>query len=147
MKKFNKIFEALSLRERAGATASGLTRRMRAGMPHMVPFEPSPERLSLRLRPIGLALRRSALSRGERAGFAALSLLIAALLPLNVVSQTPPFTLKTSTEVVLVNVAVRDKNDMFIKDLKLQDFTILEDGRKQDIVSLDIENTDSVVTA
>src|SRR5207248_6399308 len=42
---------------------------------------------------------------------------------------------------------VRDKNDNFIKDLKLQDFTILEDGKKQDIVSLDSENTDSVVTA
>src|SRR6266571_4786628 len=83
---------------------------------------------------------------------------ISALAPLNVVSQTPSnsitrpssggqFTLKTSTEVVLVNLTVRDKNDMFIKDLKAADFTILEDGKKQDIVSLDVENTDSVVTA
>src|SRR5438552_12579257 len=88
----------------------------------------------------------------------ALCLFIAALLPFNVVSQTSSnsvspgsqdgqFTLKTATEVVLVNVTVRDKNDNFIKDLKLQDFTILEDGKKQDIVSLDTENTDSVVTA
>src|SRR5262249_21382445 len=77
---------------------------------------------------------------------------IAALLPLNVGSQTPStsvspsssqgqFTLKTSTEVVLVNVTVRDKNDNFIKDLKLQDFSILEDGKKQEIVSIDVENT------
>src|SRR5262249_46249966 len=83
---------------------------------------------------------------------------IAALLPLNVGSQTPStsvspsssqgqFTLKTSTEVVLVNVTVRDKNDNFIKDLKQQDFSILEDGKKQDIISVDVENTDSVVTA
>src|SRR5437870_1452019 len=83
---------------------------------------------------------------------------ISALAPLNVVAQTPSnsitrpssdgqFTLKTSTEVVLVNLTVRDKNDMFIKDLKAADFTILEDGKKQDIVSLDVENTDSVVTA
>src|SRR5215831_10452734 len=83
---------------------------------------------------------------------------IAALLPLNVGSQTPStsvspsssqgqFTLKTSTEVVLVNVTVRDKNANFIKDLKLQDFSILEDGKKQEIVSVDVENTDSVVTA
>src|SRR5262245_46096508 len=57
------------------------------------------------------------------------------------------FTLKTSTEVVLVNVTVRDKNDSPIKDLKAQDFTILEDGKKQDIISLDAENTDSVVSA
>ena len=84
--------------------------------------------------------------------------LIAAMLPLNVVSQTPStsvsqspsqgqFTLKTSTEVVLVNVTVRDKNDKFIKDLKQQDFSILEDGKKQEIISIDVENTDSVVTA
>src|SRR5215467_3587521 len=72
--------------------------------------------------------------------------LLAALLPLNVVSQTPQFSLRTSTEVVLVNVTVRDKNEKFIKDLKAQDFTILEDGKKQDIISIDAENTDSVVT-
>jgi VWFA-related protein len=86
-----------------------------------------------------------------------LSVLISALLPFSVVSQTPPnqvsstssegqFTLKTATEVVLVNVTVRDKNDRFIKDLKQQDFTILEDGKKQDIVSMDVENTDTVVS-
>src|SRR5262245_22448470 len=57
------------------------------------------------------------------------------------------FTLKTSTEVVLVNVTVRDKNDNPIKNLKAQDFTIIEDGKKQDIISLDAENTDSVVSA
>lgn len=85
-------------------------------------------------------------------------LLLTALLPPAVVSQTPTtprsqtasdgqFTLKTSTEVVLVNVTVRDRNDNFIKDLKAQDFTILEDGKRQDILSLDVENTDSIVTA
>ena len=63
-----KLPETLSLRERAGATASGLTRRVRARMPNRSSREPSPERLFLRLRPIGLALRgRSALSRWERA--------------------------------------------------------------------------------
>ena len=57
------------------------------------------------------------------------------------------FTLKTNTEVVLVNVTVRDKTGKFIKDLKAGDFTILEDGKKQTIISVDAENTDSVVTA
>ena len=61
--------------------------------------------------------------------------LFALLLPLNSDGQ---FTLKTSTEVVLVNVTVRDKNDNFIKDLKASGFTILEDGKKQEIVSLDV---------
>jgi VWFA-related protein len=86
----------------------------------------------------------------------ALVVFIAALLPLNVVSQTAQpaqtggdgqFTLKASTEVVLVNVTVRDRNNNFIKDLKAEDFTVLEDNRRQDIISLDIENTDSVVRA
>ena len=40
-----------TLRERAGATASGLTRRVRARMLNRSSREPSPERLSLRLRP------------------------------------------------------------------------------------------------
>src|SRR5262249_7387787 len=57
------------------------------------------------------------------------------------------FTLKTSTEVVLVNVQVRDGKGNFIKDLKADDFTITEDGKIQKIVSLDVENTDVVSLA
>jgi VWFA-related protein len=57
------------------------------------------------------------------------------------------FTLKAETEVVLVNVSVRDKNGGFVRDLKQGDFTILEDGKPQQIISLDVENTDSVVGA
>src|SRR5262245_33411374 len=93
-----------------------------------------------------------------------LCLFVSALLPLNVFSQTPQappatapsvtqtggdgqFTLKTSTEVVLVNVTVKDKNDNYVKDLKASDFTVLEDGKKQDVVSLDVENTDNIVTS
>ena len=82
----------------------------------------------------------------------ALLFFCAALLPLRMASQTQKtsdgqFTLKTGTEVVLVNVTVRDKSDNFVKDLKAQDFTILEDGKKQDVISIDVENTDSVVGA
>ena len=83
-------------------------------------------------------------------------LLATALWSLNIRSQTPPttvsdgssegqFTLKTGTDVVLVNVTARDKNGMFIKGLKRDDFTVLEDGKKQDIISIDAENTDTVV--
>src|SRR5262245_28162823 len=56
-----------------------------------------------------------------------------------------PFTLKTTTEVVLVNVTVRDKDGAFVRDLKPEDFTILEDGKPQKILSIDVENTDAVV--
>jgi VWFA-related protein len=79
-------------------------------------------------------------------------------MPFNMASQTPAndvqqgaregqFTLKTSAEIVLVNVVVKDSNDKFIKGLKASDFTILEDGKKQDILSVDAEDTDAVVTA
>src|SRR5215813_12306824 len=47
-------------------------------------------------------------------------------------------TLKTSTEVVLVNVQVRDGKGNFVRDLKKDDFTITEDGKVQNILSLDI---------
>jgi VWFA-related protein len=57
------------------------------------------------------------------------------------------FTLRTETEVVLVNVSVRDNNGNFVRDLKKEDFTLLEDGKPQEIVSIDTENSDNVVTA
>src|SRR5215471_4095624 len=91
------------------------------------------------------------------------------LVPFNMASQTPPpaqtppqtqapatdvqrgsnegqFTLKTSTEIVLVNVVVKDGNDQYIKGLKASDFTVLEDGKKQQILSVDAEDTDAVVS-
>src|SRR5689334_1187347 len=80
-----------------------------------------------------------------------LVLLLAALVPVNVMSaqnsQQPPFTLRTSTDIVLVNVSVRDKDGKFLRDLKAGDFTILEDGKPQQVISLDVENTDSVVSS
>src|SRR5438552_12083477 len=57
------------------------------------------------------------------------------------------FTLRTETELVLVNVSVRDSNGNFVRDLRKEDFTLLEDGKPQEIVSIDTENSDNVVTA
>ena len=57
------------------------------------------------------------------------------------------FTLRTETELVLVNVSVRDSNGNFVRDLKKEDFMLLEDGKPQEIVSIDTENSDNVVTA
>jgi len=57
------------------------------------------------------------------------------------------FSLRTETELVLVNVSVRDNNGNFVRDLKKEDFTLLEDGKPQEIVSIDTENSDNVVTA
>ncbi len=57
----------------------------------------------------------------------------------------PQFTFKTTTEVVLVNVTARDKDGNFVRDLKADDFTVLEDGKVQKVLSIDVENTDAVL--
>lgn len=52
--------------------------------------------------------------------------------------------IRVTTEVVLVNVIARDKSGNLIRDLKREDFTVLEDGKKQDISSFDFENVDAI---
>jgi VWFA-related protein len=52
----------------------------------------------------------------------------------------PP--IRVSTELVLVNVVARDKKGNLVRDLKKEDFTLYEDGRKQDISSFDFEDMD-----
>jgi len=82
--------------------------------------------------------------------------LMAVLLASPAVSQNAPqsprlpdkvFTLKTTTEVVLVNVTVKDSKGNFVRDLKQEDFTLTEDGKVQKILSMDVENTDALTTA
>ncbi|MGZ4822800.1 MAG: VWA domain-containing protein, partial [Terriglobales bacterium] len=46
------------------------------------------------------------------------------------------------TDVVLVNVTVRDKSGNIVRGLKKDDFTVLEDGKQQRIASFDFEETD-----
>lgn len=83
--------------------------------------------------------------RGRKALSRLLALAVAATaLP----AQEPPpqadYTFRASTELVLVNVSVRDKNGKFVRNLKPEDFTLLEDGKVQKIVSFDVENVDAV---
>ena len=54
------------------------------------------------------------------------------------------YTFRASTEIVLVNVSVRDKSGKFVRDPKPEDFKLLEDGKAQKISSFDVENTDAV---
>ena len=64
-----------------------------------------------------------------------------------VISQdSSEYTFKTKTELVLVNVTVRDRNGNPVRDLKREDFTILEDNKPQQVVSFDLENTDAVLS-
>src|SRR5262252_431774 len=55
--------------------------------------------------------------------------------------------IRVTTELVLVNVVVRDKKGNLVHDLKKEDFTLLEDGKKQDISTFDFENVDQPLTA
>jgi len=55
--------------------------------------------------------------------------------------------IRVTTELVLVNVAAHDKKGNLVRDLKKEDFTLLEDGKKQDISTFDFENVDQPLTA
>jgi VWFA-related protein len=60
--------------------------------------------------------------------------------------QTAP-AIRATTELVLVNVVARDKKGNLVRDLKQQDFTVLEDGQKQQVASFDFENIDELALA
>jgi len=54
--------------------------------------------------------------------------------------DTPSPTFKTNTNLVIVNVAVKDKNGKAIEDLKKEQFTLLEDGKPQQISVFELEH-------
>ena len=55
--------------------------------------------------------------------------------------------IRVTTELVLVNVVARDKKGNLVRDLKKEDFTLLEDGKKQQISTFDFQNVDQPLTA
>jgi VWFA-related protein len=59
-------------------------------------------------------------------------------------AQQPGYTFRVQSELVLVNVTVRDKNGNIVPNLTPENFTILEDNKPQKVVSFDIENIDAV---
>lgn len=62
-------------------------------------------------------------------------------------AQEPQTPIRVTSELVLANVVVRDKKGNLIRDLKKSDFTLYEDGKKQDISTFDFENVDELETA
>jgi VWFA-related protein len=52
--------------------------------------------------------------------------------------------IRVSTELVLVNVVARDKKGNPVRDLKQADFTLYEDGKKQQISTFDFEDVDQL---
>ena len=64
-------------------------------------------------------------------------------------AQQPGYTFKAQSELVLVNVSARDRSGNLVRDLKPEDFTILEDNKPQKVSTFDVENmeeTPSVTT-
>ena len=61
--------------------------------------------------------------------------------------QESGYVLHVESELVLVNVTVRDKNGNFVPGLKPENFTVLEDNKPQKILSFDVENVDAVPAA
>jgi VWFA-related protein len=57
--------------------------------------------------------------------------------------QQSDYLIHVQSDLVLVNVTVRDKNGNFVQGLKPENFTILEDNKPQKVVSFDVENVDA----
>jgi VWFA-related protein len=74
----------------------------------------------------------------------AVLLTLALLCPALPSQQQSDYVFHTESELVLVNVTVRDKDGKFVQGLKPEDFTILEDNKPQKVVSFDVENVDAV---
>jgi VWFA-related protein len=66
--------------------------------------------------------------------------------PADAQTQPPRTEIRVTSELVLANVVVRDKKGNLVRDLKKEDFTLFEDGRKQEISTFDFENVDQLET-
>ena len=53
------------------------------------------------------------------------------------------YRFRVETDVVLVNVVVRDKSGAIVGGLKKEDFTLFEDGKQQRVASFDFEQTET----
>ena len=67
--------------------------------------------------------------------------------PQDVKVQAPASPIRVTSELVLANVVVRDKSGKLVRGLKKEDFTLYEDGKKQDIASFDFESVDELASA
>jgi VWFA-related protein len=77
-------------------------------------------------------------------GAVAVLLVLVLLCPASPSQQQSDYVFHAESDLVLVNVTVKDKNGKFVPGLKPEDFTILEDNKPQKIVSFDVENVDAV---
>ncbi len=83
---------------------------------------------------------RKRLTNRMSAALGALTLLCAASFS----QQSSEYVFRAESDLVLVNVTVKDKSGKFVAGLKPEDFTILEDSKPQKIVSFDVEDVDAL---
>ena len=57
------------------------------------------------------------------------------------------YRIKVTSDLVLTNVVVRDKQGNLVRGLTQDDFTVYEDGKPQHLTSFDFENVDALATA
>ena len=60
---------------------------------------------------------------------------------------TPEDILRITTELVQTDVVVTDKADRIVPDLKLDDFEVYDNGRKQDLKFIEFISTDAPLSA
>lgn len=82
--------------------------------------------------------------RRHKAGIRTLAMAAALAVLCTDLPSQQNYTFRAETDVVLVNVTARDREGKPVKDLKSEDFTILEDNKAQKIASFDLENTDAM---
>lgn len=58
--------------------------------------------------------------------------------------EASDYTFRVQSDLILVNVTVRDKSGNFVRGLKPENFTLLEDNKPQKVVSFDVEDVDAV---
>jgi VWFA-related protein len=69
--------------------------------------------------------------------------LLAAVAPhAQTAAQPPPAVFRTGTELVLVNVVVRDRSGAIVRGLRQSDFVVSEDDKVQTVTSFDFEEPD-----
>src|SRR5258706_843545 len=61
--------------------------------------------------------------------------------------QQPQYRVRVTSELVLVNVVVRDKKGSLVRDLKREDCTVFEEGKRKAFPTFDFENVDEMPTA
>jgi VWFA-related protein len=61
--------------------------------------------------------------------------------------KPPQYRMRVTSELVLVNVVARDKKGNLLRGLKKEDFTVTEEGKRQDISTFDFESVDQLPTA